>query len=100
VDLDRLIAEELAPVPDNRIDGLSPSPPVSPDRVVNPAVPAASPTGTPVLPPQVATWASVVVALAAVLPLVPGLPPVVTTVCGVLEALGAALGIASPGVRK
>ncbi len=59
-----------------------------------------SPTGTPILPASIAPWLSVVVALSAILPLIPGMPVVVITVCGVVVALGAALGIASPGARR
>jgi hypothetical protein len=59
-----------------------------------------SPTGTPMLPARLAPWLTLLVAVAALLPLVPGLPPVVLTVCGLVVALGAALGIASPGARR
>ena len=59
-----------------------------------------SPTGTPMLPTSLMPWLTVLVAVAALLPLMPGLPVAVTTICGVVVALGAALGIASPGARK
>lgn len=78
-------------MPDNRISTTSPA---------NGEYPSVSPTGAPALPTVITPWLAVVVAIAAVLPLVPGLPVIVTTICGVVVAIGAALGIASPGVRK
>lgn len=60
----------------------------------------ASPTGQPLLPVRLVPWLTVLVALAGVLPLVPGLPPLALAICGVIVSVGAALGIASPGVRK
>lgn len=59
-----------------------------------------SPTGTPVLPPHVALWAAVAVALATAIQFIPGVPPVVLAIAGVVISLGTILGIASPGIRK
>lgn len=61
---------------------------------------AVSPTGTPLLPPGIAPWATVIVALAALAPLIPGIPAIVITICSIVVAIGAAVGIASPGLRR
>ncbi len=59
-----------------------------------------SPTGTPFLSPRLAPWLSLLVMIAACLPMIPGVPAAVASVCAVVVALGAAVGIVSPGARK
>lgn len=68
-----------------------------------PATPV-SPTGSPLLPPQVARWALLVVAVAAALTMAPdagiALPPALLTGAKLAVLIGTMLGIASPGVRR
>jgi hypothetical protein len=58
------------------------------------------PAAGAVLPQPVIIVLTVLVAVAGVLPLIPGLPPVAIAIAGVVTAVGVAFGIASPGIRR
>lgn len=58
------------------------------------------PAAGAVLPQPVIIILTVLVAVAGVLPLVPGIPPVALAIAGVVTAVGVAFGIASPGIRR
>lgn len=69
-------------------------------EVVNP-----NPNGTPVIPPAIVPWLTVLAVLAGVIASGPALgltfiPPAVAGVAGAVVAVLTALGIASPGMRK
>jgi hypothetical protein len=72
--------------------------------VKDPTVPAVSPTGTPLIPPVVVAWVTLVFSVAA--PILVGLVQlfpqerVFLVVLLVLQCLGSGFGLASPGLRR
>lgn len=72
-----------------------------PDDVKTPDV---SPTGAPVLPPELVRWLTPLVAVAMALTMAPdmgaSLPPAVLTGAKLVAAVGVVLGLVSTGVRK
>ena len=64
-----------------------------------------NPNGTPVIPPSIVPWLTVLAVIAGIIASGPSLgltfiPPAVAGVAGAVVAVLTALGIASPGIRK
>lgn len=81
-------------MPENRLEPVTVA-----NKLTNEQLAPVSPTGTPMLSPKLVPWLTILVVIAAALPLVPGMPVAVAAVCGVVTAIGTVLGIVSPGLR-